>query len=140
MAADSRARSPFDFRPGRDSAAGRRVVGRSAAAPGLGERFRAAGHLAPVLAALAAAQLLDLVTFAFAVERWGIQGELGPLGLVYQAAGYWAVAAIKVSMIVLVMLAMTLYRWQSSATPWRIGLVAAAIGAFGAATNVAALM
>ena len=100
----------------------------------------AVGRLAPVLLVLAAAQALDLVTFAFAVDRWGIQGELGPLGALYVAAGYWAVAAVKAATIVIVMLAMVLFRWQNPATPWRIGLIAAAIGAFGTATNVAALL
>lgn len=114
--------------------------GRAAAADGRSAVRRAIGRLAPVLIVLAAAQLLDLVTFAYAVDKWGIQGELGPLGMVYEAAGYWAVAAVKIATIGLVMLAMVAFRWQNSATPWRIGLVAAAIGAFGAATNVAALM
>ena len=101
---------------------------------------RTAAELAPVLLLVAVAQLLDLVTFAFAVERWGIQGELGPLGLVYELAGYWAVAAVKVVTIALVMLAMVGYSWKRAVTPWRIGLFTAGIGAFGAATNVAALL
>ena len=139
MAADRRARLTFDLRPTGDRPAGRRFDGgaRSAATrfvPG------AVATLAPVLLVLAAAQLLDLVTFAFAVDRWGIQGELGPLGAVYQAAGYWAVAVVKVVMIGLVMLAMVRFPWQNPATPWRVGLIAAAVGAFGAATNVAALL
>jgi len=103
-------------------------------------RMRTITRLAPILAVMALAQVLDLATFAFAVDRWGIQGELGPLGLVYQAAGYWAVAAVKAGMIGLVMAAMVLFRWQRRSTPWQIGIVAAAIGAFGAATNVAALL
>ena len=139
MAADSRARSPFDLRPIGDRPVGRRV---DAGAPSVAARFvpSAVGTLAPVLLVLAAAQLLDLVTFAFAVDRWGIQGELGPLGAVYEMAGYWAVAAVKVVMIGLVMLAMVRFHWQNPATPWRVGLIAAAVGAFGAATNVAALL
>lgn len=138
MAADSWARSPFDRRPdgersiGRADAGARPVAGRFV--PG------SVATVAPVLVVLAAAQLLDLVTFAFAVERWGIQGELGPLGMVYEMAGYWAVAAVKAAMIGLVMLAIARFRWQNPATPWRVGLIAAAIGAFGAATNVAALL
>lgn len=138
MAADSRVRSPFDFRPAGDLPAGRRVDAGAGTVVGLGVRDIAS--LAPILIVLAAAQLLDLVTFAFAVDRWGIQGELGPLGAVYEMAGYWAVAAVKVAMIGLVMLAMVRFRWQNPATPRRVGLVAAAIGALGAATNVAALM
>ena len=103
-------------------------------------RFRPATHQAPILIMLAASQLLDLVTFAFAVEQWGIGGELGPLAIVYQAAGYWAVAAVKSGLIGIVMLVMVLYPWKSAITPWRIGLVTAFIGVFGAATNTAALL
>lgn len=130
MAADSRARSPFDV-----PAYARSIAVYAPAGP-----RAAVGRLAPVLVVLALAQLLDLVTFAFAVEKWGIQGELGPLGLVYEAAGYWAVATVKTVTIALVMLAMVSVRWQNAATPWRVGIIAAAIGAFGAATNVAALL
>ena len=130
MTADSRTRSAFEFGSAADESS--RSTG-SRASQGL-------RRMAPVLIVLAAAQLLDLVTFAFAVDRWGIQGELGPLGIVYAAAGYWAVAAVKSAMIGLVMVAMVAYRWQNPATPWRIGLVAALVGAFGAATNVAALL
>lgn len=139
MAADSRARSAFDLRSTGQRTVGSRV---GAGAQSVAARFvpSAGSALAPVLLVLAAAQLLDLVTFAFAVDRWGIQGELGPLSAVYEMAGYWAVAAVKVVMIGLVMLAMVLFRWQNPATPWRVGLIAAAVGAFGAATNVAALL
>ena len=131
MAAEIRPRSNADVHAGSSATSG---------SPRLVALRQAVGRLAPVLLVLAAAQILDLVTFAFAVDRWGIQGELGPLGVVYAAAGYWAVAAIKAATIASVMLAMVLFRWQNPATPWRIGLIAAAIGAFGAATNVAALL
>jgi hypothetical protein len=131
MAADIRPRSDAD-------ADG---VGSSHAGQGRLVRPRqAVGRLAPILLVLAAAQALDLVTFAFAVARWGIQGELGPLGMVYEAAGYWAVAAVKIATIAGVMLAMVAFRWQNEATPWRLGMIAAAIGTFGAASNVLALL
>ena len=131
MAAEIRLRSNVDVHAASPAKAG---TDRPAAAR------QTVARLAPVLLVLAAAQVLDLVTFAFAVDKWGIQGELGPLGMVYEAAGYWAVAAVKVATIAVVMLAMVGFRWQNSATPWRLGLIAAAIGAFGAATNVAALL
>jgi hypothetical protein len=131
LAAESRLRSNVDAHTASDAQSG---TARPAAVR------QTVGRLAPVLLVLAAAQLLDLVTFAFAVDKWGIQGELGPLGMVYEAAGYWAVAAVKVATIAVVMLAMVAFRWQKPATPWRLGLIAAAIGAFGAATNVAALI
>ena len=103
-------------------------------------RARSASRFLPLLAAIAVAQLLDLVTFAFAVERWGIGGEVGPLAFVYQAAGYWAVAAVKTGIIAIVMVAILVYPWQRVATAWRIGIVVGAIGVFGAATNVAAIV
>jgi hypothetical protein len=101
---------------------------------------RTASRFIPVLLVIAVAQLLDLVTFWFAVERWGIGGELGPLSVVYEAAGYWAVAALKTAMIVFVIAAIYVYPWQRVATAWRMGLLIGAIGAFGAATNVAAIV
>ena len=131
MAAEHRTRSEFDLS---------NAFGRSDVETAPSNLRRTAAALAPVLLLVAFAQLLDLVTFAFAVERWGIQGELGPLGLVYEMAGYWAVAAVKAATIALVMLAMVAYGWKSAVTPWRIGLFTAGIGAFGAATNVAALL
>lgn len=138
MTAQRRVRSRYAF----ESTAGETADGRFDARTrsDAGARLRVASRMAPLLIVLAAAQLLDLVTFAFAVERWGIQGELGPLGMVYSAGGYWAVAVVKVVMIAFVMLAMVSYRWRNPATPWRIGLVAGLVGAFGAATNVAALL
>ena len=102
-------------------------------------RAGSASRFLPVLAVVAIAQLLDLVTFAFAVQRWGIGGEVGPLGFVYQAAGYWAVAAAKTGIIAIVMMAILFYPWRRVATAWRIGIVVGAIGVFGAATNVAAI-
>jgi hypothetical protein len=131
MAAETRLRSNADAHAGSSA---------TARSPRIVALRQAVGRLAPVLLVLAAAQILDLVTFAFAVDRWGIQGELGPLGMLYAHAGYWAVAAVKAATIVSVMLAMVLFRWQNPATPWRLGLIAAAIGTFGAATNVAALL
>ena len=102
-------------------------------------RAGSASRFLPVLTVVAIAQLLDLVTFAFAVQRWGIGGEVGPLGFVYEAAGYWAVAAVKTGTIAIVMMAIVLYPWQRVATAWRIGIVVGAIGVLGAATNVAAI-
>ena len=122
-------------------APGPRVIRVHADAPvGLIARARSASRFLPVLLVIAAAQALDLVTFGFAVERWGIGGELGPLSVVYEAGGYWAVAALKSAMIVVVITAIYLYPWQRVATAWRTGILIGAIGAFGAATNVAAIV
>ncbi|HVA87689.1 MAG TPA: hypothetical protein VNF73_15395 [Candidatus Saccharimonadales bacterium] len=87
---------------------------------------------------LAAAQLTDLFTFGMAVDRFGPAGELGPLGLVYREGGFWAVALIKMGLIAVVLGILTLYPWQRAATPRRLALIVAAIGVFGAFTNVAA--
>ena len=103
-------------------------------------RAASVSRFLPILAVIAIAQLLDLVTFAFAVERWGIGGEAGPLGLVYQAAGYWAVAAVKSGIIAIVMVAILIYPWRRVETAWRMGIIIGGIGAFGAATNVAAIV
>ena len=107
---------------------------------GLVAQARSVGRFLPVLLVIAAAQALDLVTFGFAVQRWGIGGELGPLSIVYELGGYWAVAALKSAIIVVVMTAIYLYPWQRVATAWRTGILIGAIGAFGAATNVAAIV
>lgn len=83
-------------------------------------------------------QLADLITFNFAVETFGPGGELGPLGLVYRAAGFWGVAIVKLGLIAVVMGVLARYPWQRLATRRRMALVVAGIGVFGALTNVLA--
>ena len=93
----------------------------------------------PTMLVLAVCQMADLVTFHFAVERFGPAGELGPLGLVYRWGGFGAVAVVKICLITGVMAVLVRYPWRRAATPRWIALVVAAIGAFGAFTNVLAL-
>jgi uncharacterized membrane protein len=91
-------------------------------------------------ALLAVAQLADLLTFGMAVEKFGPAGELGPLGMVYREGGFWAVALVKMGLIGVVLAILTLYPWQRAATPRRLALIVAAIGVFGAFTNVSPWM
>lgn len=92
----------------------------------------------PTMLVLALCQLADLVTFHFAVERFGPSGELGPLGMVYRIGGFGAVAIVKLGLIGGVIAVLVRYPWRRAATRRRIALVVAAIGAFGAFTNVLA--
>ena len=96
-------------------------------------------RLWPMLFLVALCQLADLVTFNFAVERHGPSGELGPLGLVFRIGGFWAVAAVKVGLIGIVMIVLARYPWQRISTRRRIALIVAGIGMFGAVTNILAL-
>ena len=135
MAAQQRAtRSPLEL-PATASRALSAVrdasSGRHAAA---GDRFWI------TLVLLALCQLADLITFSWAVEAYGPAGELGPLGIVYRAGGFWAVAVVKAGLIGIVMLVLARYPWQSLATRRRLALIVAAIGAFGAFTNLLAFM
>ena len=92
----------------------------------------------PTVLLVVLCQLADLVTFNFAVETFGPSGELGPLGLVYRAGGFWAVAIVKLGLIAAVLAVLARYPWQRLATRRRVALIVAAIGAFGALTNVLA--
>jgi hypothetical protein len=83
-------------------------------------------------------QLADLLTFNFAVETFGPGGELGPLGLVYEVAGFIGVAVVKLGLIAVVMAILARYPWQRLATRRRMALIVAGIGVFGAFTNVMA--
>ena len=87
---------------------------------------------------LALCQLADLITFNFAVETFGPGGELGPLGLVYEAAGFIGVAVVKLGLIAVVMAVLARYPWQRLATRRRMALIVATIGVIGAFTNVLA--
>jgi hypothetical protein len=99
---------------------------------GVGSRFW------PTLVVLAMCQLADLITFNFAVEMYGPSGELGPLGLVYRAGGFWAVAFVKLGLIGIVTTVLARYPWQRLATRRRLALIVAAIGIVGAWTNTLA--
>jgi hypothetical protein len=111
---------------------GLRSRARAASTAAEGERFWV------TLVLLALCQITDLVTFNFAVERFGASGELGPLGLVYEAVGFWGVAVVKLGLIGVVMAVLARFPWQRLATRRRMALIVGAIGAFGAFTNVMA--
>jgi len=134
MAAQQRApRSPLDV-SGSAARLLRAAQSRSSAVAGdvAGDRF----WITLVLVAIC--QLADLITFNFAVATFGPSGELGPLGLVYRMGGFWAVAVVKLGLIGIVMAVLARYPWQRLATRRRIALIVAAIGVFGALTNVLA--
>jgi len=133
MAAQQRApRSPLDF----SGSASRTMLAirdrSSLGADASGSRFW------PTVLIVVLCQLADLFTFNFAVEMFGPSGELGPLGVVYRFGGFWAVAVVKLGLIGIVLAVLARYPWRSLATRRRIALIIAAIGAFGALTNVLA--
>ena len=99
-------------------------------------RAAADGRFWPLLVLLALCQLADLVTFNLAVEEFGPAGELGPMGLLYRIGGFWAVAIVKLGLIGGVMAVLARYPWQRVATRRRVALIVAAIGGFGALTNM----
>jgi hypothetical protein len=100
----------------------------------------AGGRFWFTLLVLALCQIADLITFNLAVETFGPSGELGPLGLVYEATGFLGVAVVKLGLIAVVMAILARYPWQRLATRRRTALIVAAIGAFGAFTNVMAFI
>jgi hypothetical protein len=82
-----------------------------------------------------AAQLADLATFGIVARMAGPDGELGPLGRVYADGGFAPVAMAKLLALLAVMLIFTLYT-RRVGSPRRLALIVAAVGLFGAATNV----
>jgi hypothetical protein len=98
----------------------------------------AGGRFGLTVFLVALCQLADLITFNFAVEMYGPSGELGPLGLVYRAGGFWAVAVVKLGLIAIVMAVLARYPWRSQATRRRMALIVGAVGAIGALTNATA--
>jgi hypothetical protein len=93
---------------------------------------------AAVLAAVAVAQLLDLVTFLPAVARVGIGAESNPLTrMLYLSAGPWGPAALKVAAIsiMLVGLVRVMRRFPTYVVP--SAALVLGIGVLGAASNIA---
>ena len=135
MAAQEHApRSPLDFSgPATRALSAARDRSIEAAADA-GQRFW------PTLLLVVLCQMADLITFNFAVATYGPSGELGPLGMVYRFGGFWAVAVVKLGLIGIVMGILARYPWQRLATRRRIALIVAAIGVFGAFTNVMAFI
>jgi hypothetical protein len=84
-------------------------------------------------------QVADLVTFSLAVGVHGASRETGPLRFVYENGGLITLAALKVSGAVISALVLALHPWRSLVTPRRLALLSAAVGVFGACTNIAAI-
>jgi len=92
---------------------------------------------AAIFVVVAAAQLLDLVTFLPAVARAGIGAESNPLArALYLSAGAWGASALKAVAITIILLtlARVLRRFPTYALP--SAAFAMGIGLFGAASNV----
>ncbi len=79
------------------------------------------------------AQLADLCLFGLAASRVGIGGESGPLGPVYVAGGFGAVALAKLAATGAMLAILARLRSQ------RLALLAAGMGVFGAATALGAI-
>ena len=88
---------------------------------------------------LVVCQVADLVTFSVAVGIHGPSRETGPLRFVYENGGLITLAALKVSGAVISALVLALHPWRSLVTPRRLALLSAAVGVFGACTNIAAI-
>ena len=84
-----------------------------------------------------AAQLADLAMMGLAVRAQGIGGELGPLGALYVAGGFGAVALAKCAAIgaAALILARLSPRYQRP-----LALLVATVGVFGAASGLVALI
>ena len=92
---------------------------------------------ATLFAVVAAAQLLDLITFLPAVARVGIGAESNPLArALYLSAGAWGASALKAVAIAIILLSLArvLRRFPAYALP--SAAFATGIGLFGAASNV----
>jgi len=112
---------------------------RAAASDGVDSGAASAARFWPTMLLVVLCQVADLVTFNLAVDMHGPGGELGPLGLVYRAGGFWAVAAVKLGLIGIVLAVLDRYPWQRVGTRRKVALFVAAVGIFGALTNVLAV-
>ena len=86
-----------------------------------------------------AAQLVDLASFGLVARLLGPAGEVGPLGEVYAAGGFAPVAATKILGLLAVMCILALYT-RRVGSPRRLALMVAAVGLFGAMTNVMGML
>lgn len=85
------------------------------------------------------AQLLDLATFGIAAHVAGPAGELGPLRSIYLAGGFAPVVLTKLLGISAVLCIFAL--WERLVGSARgIALLVAAVGVFGAATNLVGIV
>ncbi len=96
---------------------------------------RAATVTRLTLLLVVAAQLLDLATFGIAAHVAGPAGELGPLRSIYLSGGFAPVVLTKMLGLAAVLCIFALWeRLVGSARA--IALLVAAVGIFGAATNL----
>lgn len=91
------------------------------------------------LLVLITAQLADLATFGLAVRVLGIADEIGPLRAVYRMGGFGAVAFAKLLAVAAMIAILEIYSRRTGHGRW-LAIVVAAMGVFGAVTNILALL
>ena len=102
-------------------------------------------HLSPgtlprlTLLLLITAQLADLATFGLAVHTLGIADEVGPLRTVYRMGGFGAVALAKLAALGVMIAILEIYSRRTGHGRW-LAILVAAMGVFGALTNILALL
>ncbi len=91
------------------------------------------------LLVLITAQLADLATFGLAVRVLGIADEIGPLRVVYRMGGFGAVAFAKLLAVAVMIAILEIYSRRTGHGRW-LAILVAAMGVFGAITNILALL
>ena len=91
------------------------------------------------LLVLITAQLADLATFGLAVRVLGIADEIGPLRVVYRMGGFGAVAFAKLLAVAVMIAILEVYSRRTGHGRW-LAILVAAMGVFGAITNILALL
>ncbi len=91
------------------------------------------------LLVLITAQLADLATFGLAVRVLGIADEIGPLRVVYGVGGFGAVALAKLLAVAVMIAILEVYSRRTGHGRW-LAILVAAMGVFGAITNILALL
>ena len=91
------------------------------------------------LLVLITAQLADLATFGLAVRVLGIADEIGPLRVVYSMGGFGAVALAKLLAVAIMIAILEVYSRRTGHGRW-LAIIVAAMGVFGAITNILALL
>src|SRR5437867_4138290 len=85
-------------------------------------------HVGRSMLLVVVCQLVDLITFNLAVQLHGTGGELGPLGFVYDLGGFWAVAAVKLGLVAIVLTVLARYPWGNERVQRNVAIAVAAIG------------
>ncbi len=88
---------------------------------------------------LITAQLADLATFGLAVRTHGIADEVGPLRMVYLVGGFGGVALAKLAALGVMIAILEIYSRRTGHGRW-LAILVAAMGVFGALTNILALV